>query len=136
MDRPNEQQENAVGKQENDVGKQENDVAAKPEQKTEELKTAEDYEAAAFNAMKRPAGAAGAAPKVAAGAKKPKANNGPKTTIAKKPAAKTGPAKGKKLQIGCKKCRGNGCSTCMNPSFGGWRGNHAQWCKLGLKHHP
>ena len=128
MDDPN-------GQQENHVGKTENDVAGKSEQSTDgkpELKTAEDHEDAAFAALRRPA-AAGAP---AAGATKLNAKRtGPKTKPAKRPAAKTGPTKSKKLQIGCKKCRGNGCSTCMNPAFGGWRGNHAQWCKLGLKHH-
>ena len=79
MDDPNGQQENDAGKPENDVGKQENDVAGKSEQKTEELKTAEDYEDAAFAAMKRP----GAAPTAAAKATKLKAKTGPKTKVAR-----------------------------------------------------
>ena len=88
------------------------------------LETAEEFEDAAFNAL------SGGPINV----KKVGLKKAPKPPICKRPASAAHAAIDKKvmksgLQLGCKRCRGttNGCSTCRNPNFSGWRGTARQF---------
>lgn len=56
-----------------------------------------------------------------------------KIPVMKKPAMSCAVLKKPSCIEGCMKCRGHGCSKCINPKFGGRRINHADWLKLGLK---
>ena len=94
------------------------------------LVTAEEFEDAAFKAL------SGGPKKV----KKVCPKTAPKPPICKRPASAAHAAIDKKvmksgLQLGCKRCRGttNGCSTCRNPNFSGWRGTARQFYAMGVR---
>jgi len=89
--------------------------------------TAEEFEQAAFKALQGKARQGrGVASKRPAGSQK--------GMPAKKPAMAQGIGS-KHLQLGCKRCRGSqdGCGTCRNPNFKGWRGSREEWNAFGHK---
>jgi len=56
-----------------------------------------------------------------------------KSQVMKRPGMKRDILKKPSGNMGCMKCRGHGCSKCINPDFGGRRISHTDWCGLGLK---
>ena len=92
------------------------------------LETAEEFEDAAFNALS-------GGPKQV---KKVGLKKAPKPPICKRPASAAHAAIAKTvvksgLKLGCKRCKGgvNGCSSCRNPDFSGWRGTAQQYFAQG-----
>ena len=95
--------------------------------------TAEKFEQAAFKALQaHKANASTKRQGTGVASKRPAGSQ--KGMPAKKPAMAQGIGS-KHLQLGCKRCRGSqdGCGTCRNPNFKGWRGSREEWNAFGHK---